>query len=211
MRKYSLVDQLLIHLGQAIHLSQQPSNANRVNPALSIPEADLNAKEIDHIIGLMRVNHAGEIAAQGLYQGQALTAKLTDVKDQMLHAATEEIDHLAWCRERIEELGGHTSYLDPMWYLGALIIGATAGAVGDKWSLGFITETEKQVSEHLTSHLERLPSQDRKSELILKQMREDEEQHGEMAKEAGAVELPIWIKGLMRIASKIMVTVAYHW
>lgn len=214
MRQLSMLDQFLNKFAENISshtLADINLKGKRPNPALHAPEAILNAAETQHVIGLMRVNHAGEIAAQGLYQGQALTARLTHTRQQMLQAADEEIDHLVWCRERLTELGGHVSYFDPAWYVGSFLIGALAGAVGDKWSLGFIAETEQQVSDHLAGHLQHLPPQDRKSALILQQMKEDEEHHGAMAKAAGAVGFPGWVKGLMKMTSKVMVTIAYRW
>lgn len=157
----------------------------------------------------MRVNHAGEVAAQGLYQGQALTAKLNNIREKMQHAADEEIDHLVWCQQRLQELDSHTSYLHPLWYLGSFTIGAVAGLAGDKWSLGFVAETENQVSEHLASHQRKLPNDDLKSKAIITQMREDEIQHAKMAVSAGAADLPRGIKWLMTITAKVMTATAY--
>ena len=150
------------------------------------------------------------MAAQGLYQGQALTARLENVRQQMAQAAQEEIDHLAWCRERLEALGSRGSYLDPLWYVGAVLIGALAGMAGDRWSLGFIAETEHQVSTHLQNHLDKLPPHDKKSECILAQMKRDEEQHAADALAAGGAPLPTPIKALMHLASKIIFTTPYY-
>lgn len=159
---------------------------------------------------LMRINHAGEVAAQGLYQGQALTAKLPLVREQMEQAASEENDHLNWCRQRAGELGTHTSLLDPAWYLGSVAIGAVAGLAGDKWSLGFVAETERQVVKHLEGHLAQLPQHDAKSRAILEQMRIDEGQHATTATSAGGIELPTPVKKIMGLMSKVMTKTAYR-
>lgn len=142
----------------------------------------------------MRVNHAGEVCAQALYRGQALTAKLVEVRAQMAEAAAEEIDHLAWCEERLRELDSRPTVLNPFWYLGSLMLGMAAGLAGDRWSLGFVAETERQVSQHLQKHLQKLPAQDNKTKLILERMHEDEAYHADMAMAAGAAELPDFIK-----------------
>jgi 3-demethoxyubiquinol 3-hydroxylase len=157
----------------------------------------------------MRVNHSGEVAAQALYQGQALTARLDQVRDKMTEAAQEENDHLAWTEARVRELGGHLSYLNPVWYLGSFLIGAAAGAAGDRWSLGFVAETEHQVVAHLDRHLARLPAQDARSRAILEQMRVDEARHATVALEAGAAALPEPVKRLMGLASQVMTRTAY--
>ncbi len=157
----------------------------------------------------MRINHSGEVAAQGLYQGQALTARLPQVRDKMQRAAQEENDHLAWCEHRLKQMGTHTSYLNPLWYLGSVAIGAAAGIAGDKWSLGFVAETEHQVVRHLDEHLSRLPSQDGKSRAILEQMRVDEGQHATHALDGGGVPLPEPIRKVMSLTSKVMTRTAY--
>ena len=157
----------------------------------------------------MRVNHAGEIAAQGLYQGHAAVARDPEIAVQMNKAADEELDHLGWCEERLGELGSGPSNLRPVWYAGAWMLGAASGVLGDKWSLGFIAETERQVAEHLSGHLDRLPENDAKSRAIVKQMRDEEEQHGANAKEAGAAELPGPVRRLMRLTAKVMTSTAY--
>jgi ubiquinone biosynthesis monooxygenase Coq7 len=157
----------------------------------------------------MRVNHAGEIAAQGLYQGQALTARRSDVQERMRRSAMEENDHLAWCKERIEALGSRPSLLGPFWYWGSFAIGALAGAAGDKWSLGFVRETERQVVAHLKEHLQRLPEADASSRAVLEQMKADEAHHGQLAGQAGAAELPLPVQRLMGLASKVMTKTAY--
>ena len=158
---------------------------------------------------LMRVNHAGEVAAQALYAGHAVVARDARVRDAMLQAAAEESDHLDWCETRVAELDSHVSYLTPVWYIGSFAIGAMAGSTGDKWSLGFVMETERQVVEHLDTHLERLPEHDQKSRAILQQMRQDEMRHASAARDAGAGELPLPLRVLMRCCAKMMTGTAY--
>jgi ubiquinone biosynthesis monooxygenase Coq7 len=153
---------------------------------------------------LMRVNHVGEVCAQALYQGQALTSRSSEIREKMNEAAEEEIDHLNWCYQRIEQLDGHTSYLNPFWYLGSFALGLGAGLAGDKWSLGFLAETERQVVRHLKSHLERLPAEDTVSRAIVTQMAEDEERHAEMAVDNGAAELPQFVKNAMTVTAGLM-------
>lgn len=173
-------------------------------------EAELSADDKKHALGLMRVNHCGEVCAQALYQGQALTARNPQAKEALQHAAFEETEHLAWTEQRIRELGGHSSLLNPVWYTGSLVMGVTAGLLGDKWNLGFLEETEQQVGAHLDSHLASLPEQDLKSRAIVEQMRDDELKHAEMAHEQGAAALPAPIKGLMRLTSKVMTSTSYR-
>lgn len=210
-RRYSALDQCLINLDQMVSTVFGGSpTAQRPNPAEHIPQEDqLSDEEQQLAARLMRVNHAGEISAQALYHGQALTARLDNVRQSMARAADEENDHLAWCEERITELGGHTSVLNPAWYLGSLCIGAAAGIAGDKWSLGFVAETEHQVVRHLSEHIDRLPARDMKSRAILEQMREDEAHHATTAIEAGGAVLPEPIKKLMSLTSKVMTRTAY--
>jgi len=214
-RHLSPVDQLLLQFDNALRtLSGHAQVTERPNPADAVisdaehsPPHD--SSSLQESARLMRINHAGEVAAQGLYQGQALTARLPDVRQQMQRAAQEENDHLQWCRQRCEELGSHTSYLDPFWYVGSLTIGALAGAIGDKWSLGFVAETERQVVQHLEGHLKRLPQHDHKSRAILEQMKTDELQHATAAVAAGAAELPLAIKKAMRKVSRVMTATSY--
>ena len=209
-RAYTPFDQLLGGLDQALRtVFGPPPEAQRPSPAAAMPEADLDAAQRELVARLMRINHAGEICAQALYQGQALTAQLPNVRDKMEQAATEENDHLAWTAERLRELGSHTSYLNPLWYAGSFAIGATAGLAGDKWSLGFVAETERQVVKHLDSHLEQLAPADEKSRAILNQMREDEGKHATVAIESGAAALPEPIRQTMRLMSKVMTTTTY--
>ena len=170
----------------------------------------LDDRERRHSAGLMRVNHAGEVAAQALYRGQALAARDAAVRAAMEQAAREESDHLAWCRERLDELGSAPSRLDPLWYAGSLAIGAVAGLAGDRWSLGFVVETERQVVEHLGDHLARLPAGDRRSRALLERMRADEQRHATRAHAAGAAALPPIVRRAMRAASKVMTRSAYR-
>lgn len=210
-RRYNLIDQLVIGFDQALgHALGRENVAARETPGASAGEELTAGAERRHVAGLMRVNHAGEVCAQALYQGQGLTAKDPAVKAGMQQSAAEEIDHLVWCEQRLRELDSHTSVLNPLWYLGSFTIGAFAGLLGDKWSLGFVTETERQVVRHLQSHLEKLPPADAKSRRILEQMKIDEGRHATIAMEAGAAELPPPVKTLMRLCSKIMTTTAYY-
>lgn len=211
MRHYTALDKLVIEVDHAVQtLFADHRNHSRPYPAENIDEAALNDKERQHVGGLMRVNHTGEVCAQALYQGQALTADLHEVREQMEEAAQEEIDHLAWCEQRLHELGERPSYLNPLWFLGAFTMGAVAGKIGDKWSLGFVVETERQVIEHLHDHLGSLPQQDKKTSAILSQMQAEEAEHGHTAEQAGAARFPAPVKFVMRYVSKIMTTVAYY-
>jgi len=162
----------------------------------------------DQSAALMRVNHVGEVCAQALYQGQALTSRSADVREKMNEAAEEEIDHLNWCFRRIEQLDSHTSYLNPIWYLGSFALGVGAGLAGDRWSLGFLAETERQVVEHLESHLDRLPEEDTVSRAIVAQMAEDEAKHAEMAIDNGAAELPDMVKTAMKLTARVMTQIS---
>jgi ubiquinone biosynthesis monooxygenase Coq7 len=209
-RSYSPMDRLIMNLDQAVRtLAGRPRVTERPDPARDCDEGELSDAEKANAARLMRVNHAGEVAAQALYQGQALTARLADVRERMERAAEEENDHLEWCEKRVSELGGHLSYLNPLWYAGSFVIGAAAGVAGDKWSLGFVVETENQVISHLSDHLKRISEKDKKSRAILEQMRIDEARHGAVAKQAGGAELPPPIRRLMRLTSKVMTRTAY--
>lgn len=210
-RDYSPVDRFLMHVDTGLRtVFGRPRVTERPNPAEDIAETELTEAEKELAGRLMRINHAGEVAAQGLYEGQALTARLAEVRDKMERAAMEENDHLAWCESRINQLGSHKSFLNPLWYGGSLAIGAIAGLAGDKWSLGFVTETERQVVRHLDSHLAQLSERDQKSRVILEQMKEDEGHHATTALHAGGAELPKPIKKLMTLTSKIMTRSAYR-
>jgi len=209
-RNLSPIDRLLAGADDALRTIAAPAgHPSRANPAALIKESDLTARQKSHAAGLMRVNHAGEVAAQALYKGHATVARDTNIEQQMQHAAAEESDHLAWCEQRIQELGEEPSRLSPVWYAGAYAIGAVSGILGDKWSLGFIAETERQVCEHLDSHLDVLPAEDARSRAIVEQMRDEEAEHGEKAMEAGAAELPAPVKSLMRLTAKVMTKAAY--
>lgn len=207
----SPIDQLIVQFDRALRtLTPSTQTATRPSPAMGEDDQDLSERERKHAAGLMRINHCGEVCAQALYQGQGLTAKLAEVKADMEHAADEEIDHLAWCEERLNQLNSHTSYLNPLWYTLSFGIGASAGKISDKVSLGFVAATEEQVSKHLRSHLTKLPQSDKKSRAILEQMLEDEEKHGDNALRAGGLAFPGWIKRLMSGVAKIMTTSAYR-
>ena len=209
-RQLSPLDKLLAGANNALRTIAAPAGRPaRETPSSGIEDSELNAQQKRHAAGLMRVNHAGEVAAQALYQGHASVARDKNIEDQMKRAADEEFDHLAWCEQRIHELGYEPSRLSPLWYAGAYAIGAASGIMGDKWSLGFIAETEKQVCSHLDSHLDHLPDEDHKSRAIVEQMRDEEEEHGENAVDAGAAELPRPIVRLMRATAKVMTKMAY--
>ena len=209
-RQLSPLDKLLASANNALRTVAAPAGRPaRPNPAENVNDADLDDDQKRHAAGLMRVNHAGEVAAQALYQGHAVVARDPNIEDQMQRAADEEFDHLAWCEERIRELGYAPSKLSPVWYAGAFAIGAASGILGDKWSLGFIAETEKQVCDHLESHLEKLPEEDEKSRAIVETMHAEETEHGENAKDAGAADLPAPVQRLMQITAKVMTRTAY--
>lgn len=210
-RQLTPLDRLIAGVDEAVRSIAAPSDrAARPNPAADIADADLTPSERSHAAGLMRVNHAGEVAAQGLYQGHATVARDPDTRTQMQAAAAEELDHLKWCEERLTQLGEGPSLLQPFWYAGAFAIGAASGIVGDRWSLGFVEETERQVSEHLSGHLEELPEADIRSRAIVERMREEEEEHGAKAREAGAAPLPGLVRRLMRLSAKVMTRTAYR-
>ncbi len=210
-RNYNPFDRLIINFDQAVRtLAGKPLVTGRPNPADERQESTLSEAEKTESMRLMRVNHAGEVAAQALYQGQALTARLSTVRGRMQRAAAEENDHLDWCERRVTELGGHLSYFNPLWYFGSFALGAAAGALGDKWSLGFVAETEKQVIRHLDGHLTRIAADDQKSRAIIEQMKLDEARHGAEALRAGGVELPGPVRGLMKLASRVMTGTAFR-
>lgn len=210
-RILSPLDRLLVGINDALTTVTRPaSRSTRENPAADLPEADLSASEKSHAAGLMRVNHAGEVAAQALYQGHAAVSKDPFIGQQMRDAASEELDHLGWCEQRLDELASEPSVLSPVWYAGAFAIGAASGVLGDRWALGFVEETERQVAEHLAGHLQTLPGNDERSRAIVSKMRDEEQVHGENAKAAGASELPAPLKRLMRLTAKIMTQTAYR-
>ena len=210
-RDYTPLDHLLMRVHQVLSgVAPTPSpEAARPNPAAGIEAPELDESARRHAAGLMRVNHAGEVAAQALYQGHALAVRSPKIREHLLEAAAEERSHLAWCEERLKELGEGPSRLDPLWYAGSFAIGAIAGLAGDRWALGFVEETEKQVSEHLSGHLDKLPEEDAKSRAIVEAMRADEERHGREAVEAGAKPLPKPVQELMRAVARVMTRSAY--
>ncbi len=200
----------MIGIDNALRMSSGESGAaQRANPAKSVAEVVMDETHRRHAAGLMRINHAGEICAQALYAGQAATARNPEVKAGMQKAADEEIDHLSWCKERLDELESHPSLLAPLWYAGSFVIGAAAGLAGDGWSLGFLKETENQVEAHLESHIARLPAEDARSRAILDQMKIDEAKHAKMAENAGAFDLPLPLRKLMKLTAGAMKAIAY--
>lgn len=209
-RSFSFFDQCIVEFDKALTtLVGTPETTARSFPDAEVDEQPLTEAERKQSAGLMRVNHAGEVSAQALYQGQALTAKLPQVRAAMEMAAKEENDHLVWCQQRLTALSSHTSVLNPVWYIGSFTIGAIAGKVGDKWSLGFVAETEKQVVKHIDSHLMVISENDKKSRAILSQMKLDEQQHGTAALEAGGAILPEPVTKLMGLVSKVMTRSSY--
>lgn len=210
MRQYTGVDKLIHSFDQALRsLVPGATSAQRENPA-NTEDAQLAVSDARHVAGLMRVNHSGEVCAQALYHGQALTAKLPTVRHEMERAAIEEQDHLAWCEDRLKELDSHTSLLNPVWYSLSFGMGALAGIAGDKYSLGFVAETERQVSLHLEDHIRQLPEQDSRSRKILEQMNEDELHHRDTALNAGGVDLPFPVRMSMTAISKLMTKTSYY-
>jgi ubiquinone biosynthesis monooxygenase Coq7 len=210
-RNFTPLDRFLIRADEALRLSAGAAPPpGRPNPAAELDAAALDSNQRRHVAGLMRVNHAGEICAQALYAGQAATARSDKVRGVMQQAADEEIDHLSWCESRLHELDSHTSFLNPLWYAGSFAIGALAGLAGDRWSLGFVRETENQVEAHLQQHIERLPDNDQRSHAILDQMKIDEAHHGRMAEDAGGRELPGPVRKAMAFTAGIMKTLAYR-
>jgi ubiquinone biosynthesis monooxygenase Coq7 len=209
LRPASLLDSLITEADRALRtLSGVYATSARPNPALAAPETVTTPAEKRRIAGLMRINHAGEIAAQALYHGQAFVARDPATRAALLDAAREEGDHLVWCAERIHELGGRTSLLDPLWYGGSFAIGALAASMGDATSFGFVAETEKQVGDHLESHLKQLPAGDDRTRAILSQMRIDEAHHGGAALRAGGTPLPLPVRAAMQFTGKVMTTAA---
>lgn len=208
-RQYSLIDNLCLNLDQVTRaLFNNPKTSLRPYPTQS-DNIVLSVDQAKHSAGLMRINHTGEICAQALYHGQSFVSRQASTREKLQQAAIEEGDHLAWCDQRLKELGSHTSYLNPFWYFGSLLIGLAAGLAGDRWSLGFVAETENQVIEHLKNHLNQLPEADIKSQQILQQMERDEAKHRQEAMELGGVTLPTVIKKCMKQISKLMVKTTY--
>lgn len=212
MRKVTAFERLICEVDVALRtlLPAATRISSRPSPANDVVEEPLSHQEKNHISGLMRVNLAGEVCAQALYRGQALTAKQLAIRSQMAQAAEEEVDHLAWCEQRLRDLESQSSVLNIFWYLGSFLLGSMAGLAGDHWSLGFVVETEKQVAAHLQKHLHKVPKHDKKTKAILQQMHEDEVLHAEQAEKAGAAELPSLIKTLMRQVSRLMTHSSYY-
>lgn len=205
-----MLDRLITEFDRALRAVAGVHRATRPSPAGDLSEAEIDDSEKRHAAALMRVNHVGEVCAQALYQGQALTARNESNRTALERAALEEEDHLAWSAERIRELGGRPSLLNPLWYAGSLAIGALAGALGDRWSLAFLAETERQVEAHLSGHLRSLPGRDARTRAVVEAMRADEARHRAAAIDLGAAELPAPARAAMRLASKVMTTVAYR-
>ena len=204
------IDRIIIEFDTALRSVVGGANAQRPTPGSeSGINSTLDATARKHAAGLMRVNHVGEVCAQALYQSQKLVARNPQIQEMLEHSGQEEMDHLAWCETRLKELGSHTSYLNPFWYAGSFAIGILAGLAGDKWSLGFVAETEKQVENHLESHLKKLPQEDHRSRAIVDQMRIDEIEHGQAALHAGGVALPEPVRKMMQAISKVMTSTAY--
>jgi ubiquinone biosynthesis monooxygenase Coq7 len=212
MRQLNLLDYVISEIDTTLRTLVIPKSrtASRDNPGNEYPENQIDNKEKRHIAGLMRVNHTGEVCAQALYQGQAMTAQLANIKAQMAQAAAEEVDHLAWCEQRLQELDSKPGALNPFWYTSSLMLGILAGLAGDKWSLGFVAETERQVTAHLENHLQRIPEKDQRTIAIIKQMHEDESRHAAEAQNAGAAQLPWFIKTLMKSSAKFMTKSSYY-
>ena len=204
------IDGLIAQVDRALRTVSNVVEASRASPAEALPEAEHSDPDRRHAAALMRVNHVGEVCAQALYQGQALTARDRHAREALERAAREEEDHLAWSEQRVRELGGRTSLLNPLWYAGAFAIGAVAGALGDRWNLGFLAETERQVEAHLSGHLDRLPAEDARTRTLVEAMRADEARHRDTALRLGAAELPPPVRRAMRFASGIMTRIAYR-
>ena len=205
-----LFEKLIPQVDVVLRTLFAPATTTRSYPDAGLEEGELTPAEKQHALGLMRVNHVGEVCAQALYQGQALTARDKTNREALQHAAYEEVEHLAWTEKRVKELGGRTSLLNPIWYAGSLAVGFGAGLLGDKWNLGFLEETEHQVTAHLEEHLEDLPANDIKSRAVVTQMRLDEMKHAEMANQFGAAPLPLPVKEMMKLTSKVMTSISYR-
>ncbi|MBV2179776.1 MAG: 2-polyprenyl-3-methyl-6-methoxy-1,4-benzoquinone monooxygenase [Castellaniella sp.] len=211
-RRSGWLDRLLAEAGRALQVLDGTVSHERANPAGPVAADDpvLSPREARHAAGLMRVNHVGEICAQALYRGQALSCRDARIRGVLLRAAAEEVDHLAWCRQRLDELHSRPSLLNPVWYLGSFGLGVVASRAGIPYNLGFMAETERQVEEHLDGHLAALPGQDRRSRQVVTQMRDDEIGHRTTAEDHGAVPLPALARGAMRLMSRVMTTTAYR-
>ncbi len=211
MRQPAIYDSVLNQLDQALRVVfAPPPGGTAASPAGAIEDIELDDSSRRHAAGLMRINHTGEVCAQALYAGQAATARTSKVRIEMEAAAREEEDHLAWCAERLEELGSRPSLLNPFWYAGSFTIGALAGLAGDPWSLGFVEATERQVEAHLDEHLDSLPAGDERSRAIVRQMKEDEARHADMAVAQGARILPPPVQNLMAVTARVMKAIVYR-
>lgn len=210
IRTLTAFDRLLAGCERALEAIAGAPTAQRASPARGIEEADIDDAQRRHVAGLMRINHTGEVCAQALYLGQAALARDASIREHLLHAASEETDHLAWCAERLQQLDSRPSLLNPLWYAGSYAIGAVAALAGDPISLGFVVETERQVEAHLAEHLKQLPPADERSRAVLSQMQADEVRHAEAAQQRGGVELPFPLPKLMQLSSMVMKTVAYR-
>lgn len=205
-----MIDSLIAGLDKGLRSVFAPAVSLRPQPGADLPDIELSEEEKRHAAALMRVNHVGEICAQALYQGQAISSRQPAIKAALEEAAREETDHLAWTESRIAELGGRKSLLNPLWYGGALAIGIAAGRFGDAWNLGFLAETERQVEAHLDGHLARVSEKDQKSLAIIEQMKLDEARHAHTALDLGAREIPVPLKAAMKLAARLMTTLAYR-
>ncbi len=205
----TLLDNLIVEFDKGLRTVLAEAQSVRPFPDREKPENALNNQEKRHAAALMRINHSGEVCAQALYNGQALTARNPVTETALREASMEETEHLAWCEKRIRELGSHKSLLNPAWYAGSFALGALAGALGDKWNLGFLAETENQVGQHIESHLQRLPAQDEKSRAVLEQMKIDEAKHATTAITHGGAPLPLPVKIAMKLSSKVMTNTSY--
>nr|WP_255680873.1 2-polyprenyl-3-methyl-6-methoxy-1,4-benzoquinone monooxygenase [Azonexus sp. R2A61] len=204
------MDDLIVGFDRALRTLAAPASSVRPVPGADVADVLLGDSERRHVCGLMRVNHSGEVCAQALYQGQALTSRREEVKLALKSAADEEVEHLAWTEARLGALGGRVSLLNPLWYVGSLTIGVVAGVLGDKWNLGFLAETERQVEAHLDGHLDSLPSADLRSRAIVAQMRDDEAGHAKMAMDFGAAELPAPVRVAMKLTARFLTGLSYH-
>jgi ubiquinone biosynthesis monooxygenase Coq7 len=203
-------DALILQVDKALRTVFATAASRRPYPDAGVDDVEMSETEKRHAAGLMRVNHSGEVCAQALYQGQALTARNPDTARALIEASEEETEHLAWCEKRLNELGSHKSFFNPLWYAGSFTLGALAGALGDKWNLGFLAETERQVEGHLNEHLSELPEQDAKSRAIVEQMKVDEMKHADTAIEHGGVPLPMPVRQAMQMTSKVLTFAAYR-
>jgi len=204
------IDKLIHTFDTGLRTVFSEARPYRARPDDAIETETVTEEQKSKVVPLMRINHVGEVCAQALYSGQAFTSRNPQVVEELKEAAKEETDHLAWCESRIHELGGRKSLLNPLWYIGSFSIGAIAGAIGDKWNLGFLEETEHQVSAHLSSHLAQLPEEDLKTRAIVEQMHEDELSHAQQAHHLGAAALPAPVKTMMKLSSKVMTKTAYY-